>query len=897
MTTPPITHPLYAPNRECTACDLRKGCQGPVPGTGPTPTDIMFIGESPGRNEDETGIPFTGPAGQFLDSLLKSIGHNRSSVFVTNTIKCRPPNNRDPLPGEVDECATRWAATEIEMVRPRVLVTMGVFATRWATGLNDGIEHLHGRPLAGITLPYGHTPDYVYPVIHPAAGLHQTRFIRTILSDFEGLKRLVNDIDNVDMADFFVKDEHPHATYRTEKDPLSVYNYLVHAEMLALDTETVDGKLWSVQISKKPGEALFVPADTWRDMERIMGPIPSHVKVVVHNYDYDAQFVQMDNFVDTMLMAYLLGLPMGLKTLARDLCGITMEDYTDIVSPFQDDISVSYLSEVADGEWSPPPPISETKWDNKLGRMNTRTRKPHTITRKAKRILADHMDKGANPYRRWQDIDDLERAEVEEKLGPMPEASLANVPVRQALRYSARDADATLRVYRSLSPLIKEEGLQFVLDHVDGPVLPIVRSMQDGGIGVDPSYFASLSEELGGPMADIADQAADVAGAYLDGEPYRFNPVSGPQVATLVYDKLGFTPTRLTDTGKPSTDDQELKKVDHPVIDLILQYRERAKIKTAYADALPKWVEDDGNGARIHARISAVPGTETGRLRVRNPNVQAIPARTQLGRLVRDGFVTPEGRSFLAMDYSQVEMRLVMALSGCQTGIDLFLEGKDIHTETAASIHGVSVEEAADDKYRYPVMRLGFGVVYGITSHGLFDQMAAEGLADWDLERCDAFINDYYRLYPEVKTFRDGAVDHARQHGYVQDMFGRKRWVPEMSCPVQSIQAAGERQAGNGPIQMGAQGVIKLAMGRIVEKHGWHFVPPSPIPKPAPVQWVMQIHDELMWEMDNGLVHTLATEYARIMESVVQIAVPLEVHASSGPNWGNLEDVPILRDW
>ncbi len=315
------------------------------------------------------------------------------------------------------------------------------------------------------------------------------------------------------------------------------------------------------------------------------------------------------------------------------------------------------------------------------------------------------------------------------------------------------------------------------------------------------------------------------------------------------------------------------------LIEHITDYREHLKMKGTYVDTLPLKVHADG---RLHTSFRTV-NTETGRLASRDPNLMNIPVRSAMGKKVREAFICRPGYSLLAIDYSQIEMRIVHHLAGCIRGIQLFRDGRDLHTETAANIFEVALEEAALDKYRFPVKRLGFGVVYVISEYGLADLMIQEGVEGWPRDRCRVFIDDYFELFPEIKAFQENTKAIARSKGYVTDMWGRRRYIPELGSAVPRVVAMGERMAVNMPVQAGAQGVIKRAMVVIDEyqatRPDWDGL----------VYDLIQNHDELIWEVADEIIEDVAVMYKALMESVVALSMPVTCDIEIGKTWGTLK--------
>lgn len=767
------------------------------------------------------------------------------SIIVHN---CRPPGNRTPTKTEAEFCSNLWLKREMEEGSAEVVVALGVTAAR-AMRIPGSMENIHGRPTHDGT-------RVIFPVYHPAAGLHETSLLRTIQEDFRGLQRVLRGEfqDTIDII--------PHPSYQAVTTPQEVEDYFQRGE-IAIDVETVGGALWSVQASKEPGDAIFIPASVWQNVNLTHWVAPISI---LHNYLYDARFIKVGQFADTMVAAYLLGLPQGLKVLARTEVGMEMATYSEVTRPFQIPLAVEYLEKVAARTWPDPPAVEDAIW--KDGAVTTRIRHRQNVAKKVRRILADTVDKGVDPWERWQGLDLDERIQVERALGPMLEADLSQVPIEDAVTYSCRDADATLRVWQVLKKRIREMGLEAVFWGIDLPILPIVLNMMQRGMAVDLDHLRSLTHTYATAMEDALGDLTQAVGRTV-------NPSSRPQVAELVYGRLGFSPTRLTPGGAISTDDGELRKIDHPAVKAILGYRHYQKLVSTYTKPLVQYAVDDGDGPRIHSTIK-VTRTETGRLSMGDPvNLQNIPARSAEGAAVRDGFIAPHGSLLVSMDYSQIEMRVAAHLSQCKRMIRLFQEGRDIHTENAAVIFGVPVS-AVTDHQRRPAKDLGFGVLYGITPAGLLQGFAERSITGWDLAWCTRFIKEYYRLHPELRDWQLETIALARRQGFVRDMFGRIRYIPELHVPLAKIAAAGERQAVNMPIQASAQGIIKIAMSAL-EKATLNGS-----------RCVLQVHDELLFEVKEDTVPLFIVEAKRTMEECVGLSVPLVVNSKQGLRWGSL---------
>ncbi len=618
--------------------------------------------------------------------------------------------------------------------------------------------------------------------------------------------------------------------------------------------------------------------------------------IIVHNYLHDINQLDIpdDNFFDSMVAAYLLGLPQGLKELATRLCGVKMQSYSEIVRPGQRKLSLQYLTEATKHEWPDPPEIEETKWNNKVGKLVTRLKHPWHISRKIKGIMDDTAENSdIDLYDRWRQIPEEERIAVEQKLGAMPESSLADIKFLDAVQYATRDSDVTLRVKLKMDELIHEAELDFVLN-MDLRILPMVYEMMRNGMAVDLDHFRELSVDYDARMRAKAAELASVVG-------HPFNPSSSPQVATVVYSELGFKPTHMTPTGLISTDDQELKKTKHPVATGIIEYRRLNKMKGTYSDNLVRSSILDENGIpRIHTVLTTTR-TETGRLSSKKDDegggaaLQNIPTRNKEAKRIKSGFIAPPGWLLAEGDLGQIEMRTQAHLANCRGLIDLFLRGADPHTTTASKIFDVPHEEAKKDKYRYPCKRAGFGIIYLIGAKGLHSQIT-EYIADlemegepvevesWSEQQCQKFIDDYYKLYPEIREYQQEMAAMARRLGYVADLFGRRRFIPEVSCPIQYIAEGGLRMAANMPVTATAQGILKTAMiemWRDLPRMGWR----------DDAKYLLQIHDSLLFELrdDPEFVSKFIPWAERIMCNVVKLVIPVTVDFKTGKAWGAMK--------
>lgn len=360
--------------RSCSDCNLRAGCTAPVPSTGLIPSRILLVGEAPGQQEDLYGYPFAGNAGDQLNSMLHQNGIVREEIHIANIVNCRPPGNRTPKPAEIQACA-KWLNIILSIVNPDIVVAMGATAITWFLGQGCGtVEHLHGRPLEQTVAG---RKRILLPSYHPAAALYNSSLLRQLNDDFVVLGGLAR---NRPISDFNAVDEYPNPEYKVMEDTNEAKNHLaeliVGSGQVAIDTETIKGntKLWSLQISTSPGSGWFVPVHP--NFNQIIDTTIWKSQIIVHHYLSDSKWLKIpeDNFWDSMISAYLLGLPQGLKELAARLCGMKMITYSEMVRPGQRKLSTDYLTQAVTQDWGEPPDISETKWDNFFGNIDDHSR-------------------------------------------------------------------------------------------------------------------------------------------------------------------------------------------------------------------------------------------------------------------------------------------------------------------------------------------------------------------------------------------------------------------------------------------------------------------------------------------------------------------------------------------
>lgn len=430
---------------------------------------------------------------------------------------------------------------------------------------------------------------------------------------------------------------------------------------------------------------------------------------------------------------------------------------------------------------------------------------------------------------------------------------------------AARTAALTLALVAPLRDRMARENAANVFDGIEMPLVPVLAKMERAGMLVDPDRLHSLSEGLATQIADVERSIRDLAGDET------LNIGSPMQLSHVLFDVMGLPTKGLKKTkrGYYSTNAKVLSDLarDHEIVRLILDWREKSKIKSTYLDTLGPLRRGDG---RVHTTYNQTI-TATGRLSSSDPNLQNIPTRSELGRTVKTAFSAGEGSVFLAVDYSQIELRLLAHLSGDEHLVRAFNEGEDFHAETAARVFGVPVSEVTPD-LRSRAKAVNFGIVYGQQAYGLSQSLHISMAEARDM------IDRYYEAYPGVRTFLDNVVARAKQTGYAETMYGRRRHIPELKAKNPQLRGFGERTAMNHPMQGTAADIIKIAMARVsrrLEEEGFA------------AHMILQVHDELDFECPVNEVERLTTMVRDVMEHVVDLRVPLIAEASTGITWAD----------
>jgi uracil-DNA glycosylase family 4 len=836
-----------------------------VPGSGPKHADIVFAGEGPGRDEDKSGRAFTGPSGRLLWAMAKDYaGIDRSDVYVTNLSKYRLTDDHGKDRAPTEEEAAEWAPelqAEVANIAPSLVITLG----RWSTWALTG----KSRPMSvmnGMLYPAGISSTLI-PCVHPAAGLHQPQLLS---ATSEGLKAVGRWLSGDVVA--APSDEYPSPSYAVwPKTKLKIRL----GKEVAIDTEGPTSAPWSLQFCDRPGIARLIRADDVDHLAEFRQALErNRPTIILHHALHDLAALKsmgVDLLAmgleirDTMIELFLLQTePQGLKESALRLCGMEMREYEDVVGPVAERFATEYLSTA----------ISEP-----LGEWGIGDGRKHSIVRRIEGLIRPRPTKGdARTIRqKWDDEKAFGpvRTEVERIVGPMPKPTMDDIPPEDFIPYACRDADATCRQSLLLPARIDRDNLRRV-HKVDHDALPLIARMQEVGMLVDTVAL----DELRGYVRDELRTIVYIIRALVEDD--GFNPASGDQVADYcVRQKLPLD--RRTKGGKRiQVDDNQLTLVrfDDPAIEPILRFRELDKLRSTYIDPMPKFLVGEGRYRRIHPSFRTT-ATITGRLAIGGDSsvpLLGMPTRSEDGRKTRGVFVAAEGNVLASCDLSQIELRCGAGLSQDPEMMESYAAGADLHARTASKLFGKP--EAAIDPMteRYPCKTANFAIFYGAREYRLNAEFLKAGIPGFDLPRCAEFVKEWFELYAGVARWIDETYRFGAENGFVQTEAGRRRYVPGLrftsdEYPFGKCREEAQRQASNFPIQGTAQEIIKRAMPKVndilVDLRTVAYVEP-----------LLQVHDELLFEVDEEIAEEVG-------------AMVVEAMTSESPFYG----VPLMASW
>lgn len=797
----------------CTKCPLSESRTHIVWGDGPIPCHFMIIGEAPGEQEDISGVPFSGPAGLYLDHLLSYCGLTRRDVYVTNLVRCRPPNNRDPRPSELAMCAN-WLDEEIERVNPSRIVLVSRFAiAKWFPG--EKVSMIHGVPRAR---DVGGVRRILIPMYHPAAALHNPTLRPVIDNDWATLPQKLANIDALPI------------------DYCLIHSADGDVRVLALDTESADDELLCITLSPEAGQAVLLYGDDTQHLD-----ISTNL-LVMQNSKYDLRVlkkaglldrVRYNYLADTMLAAYLLSEEsLGLKELAVKWLGEDMQRLGTLLAAREDEMLREYIAKCL--------PLA-TSLSKRLAQSLREVSLDVSLFSKRAAL----------------------RKRLEELCGPCPEATPRDLPVLVLLSYACADADMTGRLWPRLERELDRKELLDMFWNMEMPLVPILIAMEDRGIKLDIPYLAKLDAEFAVREEELRGECVQLAGRDI-------NIASDQQVASLLFDEWGETPTKTTEAGRYSVSALALSSLSHiPFVKKLLEWREMSKLRSTYTSKLPLMVDASN---RIHAEFNQVTfeghdeglgATTTGRLSSRNPNLQNIPARTEDGLRIREAFITDEGWSLLSADYAQIEPRIMAHLSNDASLIEAFNNDEDVYRYVSRLVFGT--EDRRDD-----AKPLLLGTNYGLTPYGLAERTGMS------VGEAEAIIKEYLEMFPGIAEYMRSTVEFCQLNGYVRTLWGRRRYIPDINNNDRGRRVAAERMAINMPIQGTAADIIKRAMVTIgANDPDWHML--------------LQVHDELLFEVRDSFVAQLTKLVEYGMIEAASLVVPLRVSIGVGRHWGLLK--------
>ena len=436
------------------------------------------------------------------------------------------------------------------------------------------------------------------------------------------------------------------------------------------------------------------------------------------------------------------------------------------------------------------------------------------------------------------------------------------VAIERATEYAAEDAEVTLALHRAMWPQIEhDDKLRFIYEKIEVPTSVVLQKIERNGVLIDSERLGQQSQDLGRRMLEIEQQAYDLAG-----QPFNLN--SPKQLGEILFGKLELPVVKKTASGAPSTDEEVLQKLaeDYPLPKVLLDYRGLSKLKSTYTDKLPKMINPVTG--RVHTNYAQAVAV-TGRLASNEPNLQNIPIRTAEGRRIREAFVAPEGSVIVSADYSQIELRIMAHISEDENMLKAFANNEDIHKATAAEIFGIAPEQVESEQRRYAKV-INFGLIYGMSAFGLAGNLGIERSA------AQMYIDKYFMRFSGVKRYMDETRLQAKARGYVETVFGRRLWLPEINSPNGPRRQGAERAAINAPMQGTAADLIKLAMIAVqdwLEKTGMQ------------TRMIMQVHDELVLEVPQQELAVVREKLPELMKNVAELKVPLLAEVGIGKNW------------
>lgn len=887
-----------------------------VPASGPENSDILVVGEGPGRREAEERKPFVGPSGRELERLLSRHGLSSSSWRKTNVVPEYFEGNPDPTPSLISKWRNHLLQ-EIETCQPKLIIPVGRFAAKWFLGESAELETVRGLPRASQFDPFDFDiPDSLHsaiiiPVTHPAAGLYEDEagenLKRAQISwDFTSLSYYVklfkqkqfSKLESLIISNSCLHPEYLDVTGSQLKEIILDYRKHHDLSELAIDTEGDPSDPWSIQISLTPGTGYtlrYAQPDFHIGVSILQELSDSGVTFIMHCAStpggcmYDIlmpRVMGLDlsraKIIDTMYILYLMRLEArGLKPASLRWCDMPLSPYMDLIGDIGKEKQIKYLQKVADLKLPKPEPMIIDENDG-----TQRLYRPNSVSSTAASIINDVLsgkvtkEGPTDPFKRWKSLEKFLRKPVESLIGRMPIGSLKDLPLKDAVQYASADPDATFRLKNRLVPEV--ERLDLVPTAALGMEnLPTFEIMQYRGMPASRSRFENLQSLMQRKCAELQHR---LSVDYYNGKP--INPKSPQQTASLLR-RRGLTGNKRTKTGAISTGKKSIEHLRYKdeAIKLVFDWREHFHIDKGfcepYLEAIPEDVE-------LHNVTSILKpaDTETRRLAGEDPNPLNTPTRTEIGRMVRDCFIAPEGFLFLGADLSQIELRVLASLSDSKFLIRAFLNNEDIHTRTAMEVNGISKDEVLADKekYRTPAKTTNFGIVYGQGDQGLYDELNRLGVEGWDLLSCKKLRKEILHLFGINKWTMQVAAD-AMKFDYARDLGGMYRYLPNLRSSDNRLVAEAGRHAVSQIVQGTAQTMIQNSMAAL-KPEVWNLQDNGFF-----IHWLLQYHDELIFLIEKAIAE-LAMEIvigAMTKRSGIKLKVPILAEGHVAKEWGKLK--------
>lgn len=864
-----------------------------VRGTGPTPCGVLLVGEAGGADEHIQGRAFAGKAGMVLNTYLRAAGIPRQTVHVDNVYPYwTGPGNPVPTREQIGEGGPRLRAV-IREVNPGVIGCLGATASRW---FRPGAEMKRDHGIPHEMEVEGRT-RVVVACLHPAAGFYDPSAAALCAQDLRAVAETASGARS--------------PWRRLSAAPATLVAYpLPHSgepvpqEGDALDTEGSRARPLMVSWSGSGGRRSFVakvPPVLCRTLlpRRLVFHHALHDLGTLRAMGVDTDRVEPD---DTMVMAFdLMGggqdnagedraspLGLSLKVLAYRELGLVMQDYLDLVRPYYNKRVAAWIDDLLDRDL---PEKSETELVEGIGKHKGRMvlYTPHPPKKRLGAIMVEALSKTKDgehgePEKRWRKLPESMRRLAEERMGegfPSLATAIETVPENLAVDYSGTDAWATKELEVRLRGRLKGRGLEGVYE-IDRRALGYYDLMLRNGMPVDRERTLGLRDELEEKASGIRREMRGLVGMR------GFNPGSRDDVAGVLFIEHGLRAPRLTEGGQESTDEKSIKILRQRVgqeggsrrevvrfLDLLLEYRECQKYLGTYLGYVLDGIIETPSGWRLFPDDISTTRVVSGRLSGR---LLTFPKRSELGLRVRGCFVAPRGKAILSVDLSQIELRMMAEMSQDPAMLGAFARGEDLHELTARKLFRVSPRKKVAKTLRYIAKTLNFAILYGITARALLEQLAVAGIYDYSLRDCERFIQEWFDLFPRVKSYLIHLCRETERTGEVRDWVGRLRYVPNIALPRGPLKEKAERDVGNFPIQAGSRELVKIAEGEMVPwLRGTRGL----------VDPILDIHDEVLLEVDEDVVEEVG-EIVRgymLAEGRKRFGVPLEAGVTWGKSW------------